>query len=354
MLGQGDLALQTETIGLLADLAYSPSNRAAALHALSAASSGGGLLGDLASSTIERLESDSTPWVSMTSVTLEALRSSAAGTVRTKKGDGSSGAVLVPARECSVLAVQAANRVVTDSMDGAYDRRRQAKLLECLYQSRALKSRQGLAEALLRPDGLTVICHGPAIHAVNLAVEFAAAVARLPGYCVRFGLSIGPVTLRRDVHGQIVVTGDGVSTAHIVAKHGDAGHVLASQYLVDKLTETDRRRLGLVDLGQRKYTDFMHVYNVTDLLGEYGRSEVPQGLIAHSRKMTRGTSVRRRRYAVALVLAAMVALAVAGYAVWRPDMCAEPGRRLLKLLRVSGTRNDPCTRDTPHAAPRRR
>jgi hypothetical protein len=340
----GDLALQAEAAGLLADLAYAPANRDVALDALADASIGPGLLGRLAASTLDRLKADSAPRPSTTSLAVQALRASAENaTVRAMRSEGVSGGVLVPAADAHVVAVQTASRVVSDSLDGAYDRRRQARLLDSLYQTRAFAARPGLVEALVRSDGLTVVCHGSAIEALGIATELAALAARLPGYSLKLGLSTGPVMLRRDVHGQIVVAGEGVSTAHIVAKHGDAGHVLASEYLVKRLTDDERRRFDLVDLGQRKYTDFMHVYNVSDLLGAYGRAEVPDGLVDYRRKLTRGQSARRRRRSVAVVIAAVVVLAGATYGRWRPVACERFGERLLASLHLADRRYDPCS-----------
>jgi hypothetical protein len=327
----------------LADFAYTPSNSVVAMDALADASVGPGILGRLTLSTLERLKLDSAPRPSTTSLAVQALRASGANaTVRAKRNDGLAGGVVVPATDAHVVAVQTVSRAVSDSLDGAYERRRQARLLDCLYQTSAFAARPGFVEALVRLDGLTVVCHGSAIEALGIATELAAMAARLPGYSLKLGLSTGPVMLRRDVHGQIIVAGEGVSTAHIVAKHGDAGHVLASEYLVKRLTDDERRKFDLVDLGQRKYTDFMHVYNVSDLLGAYGRSEVPDGLVDYRRKLIRGQSARRRRHGVAVAIAVMVVLAGATYGRWRPVACEVVGGRLLSYLHLSGTRHDPC------------
>jgi TolB-like protein/class 3 adenylate cyclase len=153
---------------------------------------------------------------------------------------------------------------------------------------------------------------------VRCALQIAKALQTNPELKVRMGIHSGPVSGMTDVNDRSNVTGAGINVAQRVMDCGDAGHILVSQRVAEDLGQYRHWQPLLHDLGQCavKHGEIISLVNVYN--DELGNPLPPARLRCHLRTSgngdaTGGSSVQRRRVALAIVSAALLALAAGSW-----------------------------------------
>jgi serine/threonine-protein kinase len=153
---------------------------------------------------------------------------------------------------------------------------------------------------------------------VRCALQIAKALQTNPELKVRMGIHSGPVSGMTDVNDRSNMTGAGINLAQRVMDCGDAGHILVSQRVAEDLGQYRHWQPLLHDLGQCavKHGEIISLVNVYN--DELGNPLPPARLRCHvgtsgNADAMGGSSVQRRRVALAIVSAALLALAAGSW-----------------------------------------
>jgi TolB-like protein/class 3 adenylate cyclase/Tfp pilus assembly protein PilF len=159
-------------------------------------------------------------------------------------------------------------------------------------------------------DGMALVFRHSAEEPARCALEIAEALRKHPEIPVRMGIHSGPVSEVTDVSGRTNLAGAGINMAQRVMDCGAAGHILLSQHVAEDLTEYERWRPFLHDIGTFEVKHGARV-SVVNLYGDHvGNATLP--------KKFQALKKHRERVRWAAITAALFALAaiVAGIAVF--------------------------------------
>ena len=150
---------------------------------------------------------------------------------------------------------------------------------------------------------------------VLCAEEIAKALKNHPEIRVRMGIHSGPVKEVTDLNEQANIAGAGINIAQRIMDCGDAGHILVSKHAAEDLEQYDQWHPYLHDLGEceGKHGERLHVVNLYN--DEIGNPAVPTkcALKAIPGTTSSAAAVNRRRHSiVAMAIAALVVLGLAG------------------------------------------
>jgi serine/threonine-protein kinase len=156
-------------------------------------------------------------------------------------------------------------------------------------------------------DGMALVFHNSPEEPVRCALEIARALKEHPKLRVRMGIHSGPVNEVADVNERVNVAGAGINIAQRVMDCGDAGHILLSKHVAEDLQHYPEWRPYLHDVGECavKHSETISIVNLYTT--ELGNPNPPRLKRAET-QMRR----RRRRNALLLGVAGLVALIIAG------------------------------------------
>src|SRR5438034_5863034 len=135
------------------------------------------------------------------------------------------------------------------------------------------------AEKLIRlpvGDGMALVFFNSPEAPVRCAIEISERLKQYPQLQLRMGVHSGPVNQVRDVNDRTNVAGAGINTAQRVMDCGDAGHILLSWHVTEKLKHYRQRQPHLHELGECvcKVGERVHVVNFYN--GKLGNPELPE------------------------------------------------------------------------------
>jgi tetratricopeptide (TPR) repeat protein len=161
-------------------------------------------------------------------------------------------------------------------------------------------------------DGMALAFFGDPLSSVECALEISAELASHPNLKLRMGLNTGFVYRHLDINTNLNVQGGGINEAQRVMDAGDAGHILVSKQTAELLMQLQRWKPHLKDLGEHavKHGKRLHFYNL--YTGELGNPALPSKFLAERTHRTRVQAGR-----LVLVVAALAAVAVAGFVAYR-------------------------------------
>jgi class 3 adenylate cyclase len=144
-------------------------------------------------------------------------------------------------------------------------------------------------------DGMALVFFGDPEAPVRCALEISVALREFPEIKLRMGINSGPVNKVVDVNEKVNVAGAGINMAQRIMDCGDTGHILLSKRVADDLTQWNRWRGKLRDLGevQVKHGVLIHIFNL--YTGEIGNPAVPEKC-----------GKKRHRYSLTLAIAAIL------------------------------------------------
>src|ERR1051326_5227569 len=167
-------------------------------------------------------------------------------------------------------------------------------------------------------DGMALVFTGSVEEPVECALEISQALRAEPSLPVRMGIHSGPIHHVTDANGRENIAGVGINIAQRVMDCGDAGHILVSKRVADKLAQEPRWQPYIHELG-----DVEVKHGVVVSLGKFlaetignpappGRLGKTRGRIIGSRAMRKGLSplLRAIFIIVALVIALTFVLAI--------------------------------------------
>jgi TolB-like protein/Flp pilus assembly protein TadD len=157
-------------------------------------------------------------------------------------------------------------------------------------------------------DGMALVFHNSPEEPAHCALEISQALEEHPKLRVRMGIHSGPVNEVADVNERANIAGAGINIAQRVMDCGDAGHILLSRHVAEDLQHLPEWRPYLHHVGECavKHGDTISIVNLYTT--ELGNPNPPRLKLAE-------TQVRRRRRRNALLLgtASLVALILAGF-----------------------------------------
>ena len=157
-------------------------------------------------------------------------------------------------------------------------------------------------------DGMALVFHNSPEEPAGCALEISQALKEHPKLRVRMGIHSGPVNEVADVNERLNIAGAGINIAQRVMDCGDAGHILLSRHVAEDLKHLPEWRPNLHDVGECavKHGETISIVNLYTT--ELGNPNPPRLKQAEA-QMQR----RRRRNALLLGVAGLVALIVAGF-----------------------------------------
>jgi TolB-like protein/Flp pilus assembly protein TadD len=157
-------------------------------------------------------------------------------------------------------------------------------------------------------DGMALVFHNSPEEPARCALEISQALKEHPKLRVRMGIHSGPVNEVADVNDRANIAGAGINIAQRVMDCGDAGHILLSRHVAEDLQHLPEWRPYLHDVGECavKHGETISVVNLYTT--ELGNPNPPQLKVAETQ-----VRKRRRRNALLLGSAGLVALIVAGF-----------------------------------------
>jgi serine/threonine-protein kinase len=171
-----------------------------------------------------------------------------------------------------------------------------------------LAEAEGKLVRLPTGDGMALVFHNSPEEPVACALEISQALKEHPELRVRMGIHSGPVNEVADVNERANIAGAGINIAQRVMDCGDAGHILLSTHVAEDLKHLPEWRPYLHDIGECavKHGETISIVNLYTT--ELGNPNPPRLKLVE-------TQVRRRRRRNALVLgtASLVALIAAGF-----------------------------------------
>ena len=171
-------------------------------------------------------------------------------------------------------------------------------------------------------DGMALVFTDSLESPIICALEIFRALRARPSLRLRMGIHSGPVTRLVDVNNQSNVAGGGVNMAERVMSCADANHILLSKRAADDLSEYDRWRPYLHELGECEGKHGMKFSVVNFYTDEVGNPESPAKF---KRKDLPISSVRWTpfRSGTVAVVALLFAAAFAAYFFLGPQPPAE-------------------------------
>jgi TolB-like protein/Flp pilus assembly protein TadD/class 3 adenylate cyclase len=156
-------------------------------------------------------------------------------------------------------------------------------------------------------DGMALVFHSSPEEPVRCALEIARALKQHPKLRVRMGIHSGPVNEVADVNERTNIAGAGINIAQRVMDCGDAGHILLSKHVAEDLQHSPEWRPYLHDVGECavKHGETISIVNLYTT--ELGNPNPPR--LKRAETQVR----RRRRNALLLGVAGLVALIIAGF-----------------------------------------
>src|SRR5215471_6983505 len=157
-------------------------------------------------------------------------------------------------------------------------------------------------------DGMALVFHNSPEEPVRCALEIGHALKEHPKLRVRMGIHSGPVNEVADVNDRANIAGAGINIARRIMDCGDAGHILLSRHVAEDLQHLPEWRPYLHDVGECavKHGETISVVNLYTT--ELGNRNPPRLKLAETQ-----VRKRRRRNALLLGTAGLVALIVAGF-----------------------------------------
>src|SRR5438093_4502806 len=158
-------------------------------------------------------------------------------------------------------------------------------------------------------DGMALVFYKSPEEPAQCAFEISRALKDNQRLQVRMGIHSGPVSGVVDVNERTNVAGAGINLAQRVMDCGDAGHILLSHHVAEDLTEYERWRPFLHDIGTLEVKHGVRV-SVTNLYSdEVGNPNLPKKLQAVNQALRKHRAhVRWAEVAIGLlVLGAVVA-----------------------------------------------
>src|SRR5438270_662478 len=159
-------------------------------------------------------------------------------------------------------------------------------------------------------DGMALVFRTNTEAPVECAMEIARALKSHPNIQLRMGVHSGPVNEVLDVNQRANIAGAGINMAQRVMDCGDAGHILLSKHVAEDLEQDDDWRPRLHDVGECEVKHGVHVH-LFNLYGEdFGNAALPICV------QSAGKTARKQLRVRWLIGAALLALALCGFAVW--------------------------------------
>jgi TolB-like protein/Tfp pilus assembly protein PilF len=154
-------------------------------------------------------------------------------------------------------------------------------------------------------DGMALVFYTSPEAPAQCAVEISRALKEHPRLQLRMGIHSGPVSGVVDVNQRANLAGAGINIAQRAMDCGDAGHILLSKHVAEDLSEYDRWRPLLHELGTCEVKHGVRI-DITNLYSdEVGNAQLPKKFQALKQHRAR---VRWAEVAIGLlVLAAIVA-----------------------------------------------
>jgi TolB-like protein/class 3 adenylate cyclase len=164
-------------------------------------------------------------------------------------------------------------------------------------------------------DGMALLFFRNPEEPVRCAFEISRALRDHPHIRLRMGVHSGPVNRITDVNDRTNFAGSGINVAQRVLDCGDAGHILLSAHLVERLTQYPHWEPCLHDLGECevKHGLRLHLFNLCK--ENLGNPQVPEKLTRRRRwnqesDTVRPVSLRRRPRSLLVLTLVVAALAV--------------------------------------------
>src|SRR5215831_1469533 len=157
-------------------------------------------------------------------------------------------------------------------------------------------------------DGMALVFHNSPEEPVRCALQISQALKEHPKLRVRIGIHSGPVNEVADVNERANIAGAGINIAQRVMDCGDAGHILLSRHVAEDLKHLPEWRPYLHDVGECaiKHGETISIVNLYTT--ELGNPNPPRLKLVETQVRR-----RRRRNAVLIGSASLVALMVAGF-----------------------------------------
>jgi len=157
-------------------------------------------------------------------------------------------------------------------------------------------------------DGMALVFHNSPEEPAGCALEISQALKEHPKLRVRMGIHSGPVNEVADVNERANIAGAGINIAQRVMDCGDAGHILLSRHVAEDLKHLPEWRPYLHDVGECavKHGETISIVNLYTT--ELGNPNPPRLKLVETQ-----VRKRRRRNALLIGTASVVALIVAGF-----------------------------------------
>src|ERR1043165_4592769 len=154
-------------------------------------------------------------------------------------------------------------------------------------------------------DGMALVFYKSPAEPAQCAFEISRALKEHPRLQLRMGIHSGPVSGVVDVNQRANLAGSGINIAQRTMDCGDAGHILVSKHVAEDLSEYDRWRTLLHELGPCEVKHGIRI-DITNLYSdEVGNPRLPKKFQALNKHRAR---VRWTKAAIGLlVLVAVVA-----------------------------------------------
>jgi len=181
-------------------------------------------------------------------------------------------------------------------------------------------------------DGMILVFFTSPQAPVECALEIARALRTRNSIPLRMGVHTGPVDQISDLNDRSNVAGAGINMAQRVMDCGDAGHILLSKRIAEDLSQYERWRPLLHDLGEFEVKHGVKIHLVNLCTEDAGNPAMPQKLLRASEDRSalarRTASIRRRKFVlIGAPLLAML-LALIGYLALFPRIAPKFMNRL--------------------------
>ena len=137
------------------------------------------------------------------------------------------------------------------------------------------------ASVLSRPsgDGMALVLFSSLDAPAHCALELAAALKRYPNIRLRMGIHSGDVLRVHDINAHEDVTGEGIILAKRTMDCGDAGHILVSGSVAERLekTETWKDFLHYIGVCETKHAHKVALWNLHN--AAVGNPKLPQQMV---------------------------------------------------------------------------
>src|SRR5919197_1766551 len=156
-------------------------------------------------------------------------------------------------------------------------------------------------------DGMALVFYTSPEVPAQCAVEISRALKQHPRLQLRMGIHSGPVSGVVDVNERANLAGAGINLAQRAMDCGDAGHILLSKHVAEDLSEYDRWRPLLHELGACEVKHGVRI-DITNLYSdEVGNAQLPKKFEALKKHRSH---VRWAEAAIGLVVLGAVAATV--------------------------------------------